>query len=251
LAVENEAALRACGAAVERLTPDELQDRFHYIHPPAAEVPIVYSPDTGFVRAEQAWKAFAASAVKHGAELRENTVVKAVEPRRGKVAIRTEAGDVRAGTAVVTAGAWARPLLAEAGIDLEVRPTRETIAYFHLPHERPPAIVEWGDPTIYALAAPGHGLKIGQHIAGPEADPDEEGSPDRESVKVLMDWVLHRFPSAAHAPHLLETCFYTNTSDEHFVLERHGSVVVGSPCSGHGFKFAPLIGERLADLVQG
>ena len=46
-----------------------------------------------------------------------------------------------------------------------------------------------------------------------------------------------------------ETCLYTNTADERFVLERRGNLVVGSPCSGHGFKFAPLIGERLAALA--
>ncbi|MGH2660921.1 MAG: FAD-dependent oxidoreductase, partial [Actinomycetota bacterium] len=45
------------------------------------------------------------------------------------------------------------------------------------------------------------------------------------------------------------TCLYTNTPDEHFVLDRRGSLVIGSPCSGHGFKFTPLIGQILADLV--
>jgi sarcosine oxidase len=49
----------------------------------------------------------------------------------------------------------------------------------------------------------------------------------------------------------VETCLYTNTEDESFVLERRGRLVVGSPCSGHGFKFAPLIGERLASLAGG
>jgi glycine/D-amino acid oxidase-like deaminating enzyme len=46
-----------------------------------------------------------------------------------------------------------------------------------------------------------------------------------------------------------DTCMYTNTADERFILERRGPVVIGSPCSGHGFKFAPLIGSRLADLA--
>jgi len=50
-------------------------------------------------------------------------------------------------------------------------------------------------------------------------------------------------------PHLVETCLYTNTADESFVLKRRGRLVVGSACSGHGFKFAPLIGERLAALA--
>jgi len=52
-------------------------------------------------------------------------------------------------------------------------------------------------------------------------------------------------------PHVTETCIYTNTADESFILERRGPFVIGSPCSGHGFKFAPLIGERLAALATG
>ena len=48
-----------------------------------------------------------------------------------------------------------------------------------------------------------------------------------------------------------ETCVYTTTADESFVLERHGRIVVGSPCSGHGFKFAPAVAERLAALASG
>ena len=62
--------------------------------------------------------------------------------------------------------------------------------------------------------------------------------------------MTQRFPHARPAPTGAETCLYTNTPDDHFVLKRHGPVVVGSPCSGHGFKFAPLIGQRLADLAQ-
>ncbi len=49
----------------------------------------------------------------------------------------------------------------------------------------------------------------------------------------------------------METCFYTNTDDERFILERRGDVVIGSACSGHAFKFAPAVGERLAALARG
>jgi sarcosine oxidase len=57
-------------------------------------------------------------------------------------------------------------------------------------------------------------------------------------------------PGAAGEPHLAETCLYTVTADENFILDRRGPIVIGSPCSGHGFKFAPLIGERLAALAS-
>jgi glycine/D-amino acid oxidase-like deaminating enzyme len=62
--------------------------------------------------------------------------------------------------------------------------------------------------------------------------------------------VTDRFPVLSASPRFAETCLYTNTQDENFILERHGRVVVGSPCSGHGFKFAPYVGERLADLAE-
>jgi sarcosine oxidase len=72
---------------------------------------------------------------------------------------------------------------------------------------------------------------------------------DQESVARLTRWVGERFPSIEQEARHTETCFYTNTKDESFILERHGNIVVGSACSGHGFKFAPLIGKRLAELA--
>jgi sarcosine oxidase len=81
-------------------------------------------------------------------------------------------------------------------------------------------------------------------------DPDDEGVVSEEAVVRLSAWIKERFHGAEPEPQSAETCLYTNTDDERFILERHGPVVVGSPCSGHGFKFAPLIGQRLADLVN-
>ena len=65
----------------------------------------------------------------------------------------------------------------------------------------------------------------------------------------MCDAVSRLFPGADPEPAAVETCLYTNTDDERFVLERHGRVVVGSACSGHAFKFAPVVGERLAELA--
>jgi sarcosine oxidase len=63
--------------------------------------------------------------------------------------------------------------------------------------------------------------------------------------------VCARLPEIDPEPAAVETCLYTNTEDESFVLERRGRVVIGSACSGHGFKFAPVVGRRLADLALG
>jgi sarcosine oxidase len=72
---------------------------------------------------------------------------------------------------------------------------------------------------------------------------------DDATRKRVIAHVERWMPGLDPTPHHEVTCLYTTTPDEFFVLERHGPVVVGSPCSGHGFKFAPAVGERLAALA--
>ena len=102
---------------------------------------------------------------------------------------------------------------------------------------------------MYSLHDPLYGLKAGAHHAGAEADPDVDGRPDPALVERIAAWVRERFPDVDPEPVAAETCLYTSTADEPFVLERRGRVVVGSACSGHGFKFAPAVGRRLAELA--
>ncbi|HEU4480811.1 MAG TPA: N-methyl-L-tryptophan oxidase [Actinomycetota bacterium] len=244
---DHVAALATNDIPHEVLTVDEAAERWPFMGFPTGDR-VLFQADAGILAAERAWKAFASLAAAAGADIREETAVEGIEVD-GPPAVTTSAGAFEAETIVVTAGAWAKGLLAGVGIDLDVRATRETVAYFDIDRALPPTFVDWGDPSVYALPSPGRGLKAGEHIAGPTTDPDEVGWLSRESLRRLRLWMRERYPSAAPEPHYAETCIYTNTPDEHFVLERHGPVVVGSPCSGHGFKFAPLIGERLADLV--
>ena len=96
---------------------------------------------------------------------------------------------------------------------------------------------------FYSLHDPVYGLKVGSHMRGTPADPDAGRGPTRRSSQEIVDWTRERFPTPTRARSHAETCFYTTTDDERFVLERHGRVVVGSACSGHGFKFAPAVGR--------
>jgi sarcosine oxidase len=249
-AVENAAALEACGATLERMDGRGATDRFPVFALPP-EAPALFQPDAGIVHADVAIRAFIESARAAGAELRAGTRVTRLTAEGDAVVIETEAYALQARIAVVTAGAWARSLLATTGIDLPVVPTRETAAYFGLDEPWPPVLVQWEAPPYYALANPGKGIKAAQHHAGPVTDPDDEGVVSEEAVVRLSSWIKERFPGADPEPQSAETCLYTNTDDERFILERHGAIVVGSPCSGHGFKFAPLIGRRLAELAAG
>jgi sarcosine oxidase len=193
----------------------------------------LWQPEAGVVRADLARRAFLAAArvrVEIGSRI-------------------ASVDEVDADVVVVTVGPWVTKLVP----DVPVRVTRETIAYFARHGAPSPSIVELDEETrhhaMYALHDPVHGLKAGAHHAGDVADPDVEQPPDAELVAAIAAWVRERLPDVDPEPLGAETCLYTTTPDESFVLERRGRVVVGSPCSGHGFKFAPAIGRRLADLA--
>jgi sarcosine oxidase len=242
-------ALGACGASYEVVPTGQVRARWPHLSLPEDE-PVLYQPDAGVVFADRAVSALARDFVATGGSINEGVRVGAIHAKSTEVEIETTDGPYAAACVIVTAGAWARPLLATAGIELATRPTRETVAYFDYEGPSPPTLVEWGEPTVYALPSLGHRIKAGEHIAGPTTDPDEEGRVNEESIKRVTEWVGSRFPSATKNPSHSETCIYTNTADESFVLKRYGRIIVGSPCSGHGFKFAPLIGQQLADLAQ-
>lgn len=243
---DHAAAMDAHGIEFEILDGDEVARRWPMLRLGGGDV--LYQKDGGIVRAEPAWRALAAGARAAGASFVRARVTSLAND--GGAAVATEEGETAFDSVIVTAGGWARDLLLTCDIDLPTRTTRETIAFFDIDRP-PPTLVDWAEPTAYALPNPSRGLKAGEHIAGPLTDPDEEAGPNPAAVERLKEWVAERYPTADPEPWHAETCLYTNTADEHFVLERHGDIVVGSPCSGHGFKFAPLNGQRLAALATG
>ena len=234
----NRDALAACGAPFDVLDGGEIERRFRIRVEPGERG--LFQADGGFILADLAQQALLASATEAGARLHERTRVEPVaEDEDGVVA-----GGLRARVAVVTAGSWAPALV---GVD--ATPTRETVSYFFL-DERVPSVIDGrpGGTAGYALAAPGIGLKAGLHQSGPVTDPDEPGVADANLAARAAAWVERRFHGVGDAVRV-ETCLYTRRANDEFLLERRGRIVVGSPCSGHGFKFAPVIGERLAALV--
>jgi sarcosine oxidase len=113
-----------------------------------------------------------------------------------------------------------------------------------------PSFIHHIEPTRYGLHTPGEGLKVGGHHDGPVTSGDDRSFElDPTRIDAIRSYVRSWLPGVADVPQFGTTCLYTTTPDESFVVERHGPIVVGSPCSGHGFKFAPLIGRRLADLA--
>ena len=234
----NRDALDRCGIPSEVLDAGELGRRFPLRIEPGSRA--LYQRDGGIIRADAAVGALAASAAAAGAQIRERQRVESGEEEGDGVT----AGGMRARACVGTAGAWAPAL---AGID--ARTTSETVAYFAF-DEVVPSVIDTTTATHsgYALTTPGPTLKAGLHQSGPTVSPDEKSAPDPELGARVAEWVEQRFPGAGSSV-ALETCLYTIREKDEFLLERRGRVVLGSACSGHGFKFAPAIGQRLAALA--
>jgi sarcosine oxidase len=193
----------------------------------------LHTVDAGVVFSERARHTFLESA---GVEVETNRRIESTD-------------ELDADVVVVTTGAWVRELVP----DLPVTVTRETLAYFHYEGPPRPCVVDLSAETrthaMYSLHDPVHGLKAGWHHGGSQAEPDGEREPEPAIVERIASWVGERFPDVDPTPVEAQTCLYTSTADQTFVLERRGRVVVGSACSGHGFKFAPAVGRRLAELA--
>ena len=206
-----------------------------------------FDVDEERVRVPDGWASLwqSAAGVVHADRAR-HAFLRGVDVRTG---IRVESpDDVDADVVVLTVGGWIRKLVP----DVPVRVTRETIAYFAYDGPPLPSVVELNvdrGHAMYALHDPVHGLKVGAHFHGHETDPDDAEGADDELVDAIAEWTGSRFVGIDPTPVGAQSCLYTSTVDESFVLERRGRVVIGSPCSGHGFKFAPAIGRRLAALA--
>jgi len=247
-------AMTAAGVPFEALDPEAAQERWPHLR---FEGTVLHQPEAGRCRADAAVAALARRAAHYGAEVRYG-----VGPARVAVAgdgVRVIVGDeaVEARTVVVTAGAWlARTVGREVPLP-PLRVTEEQLVYFP-PRVEPKTLTEWPsfihhtDRFWYGLHTPGLGIKLGGHHEGDAIDPDhrrEELDPDY--VAGLVRYAEHWVPGVVPEPDAPSTCLYTTTSDERFLLDRRGPIVIGSACSGHGFKFAPLIGRLLADLTDG
>ena len=255
---ESAAALDAAGESFERPSVAEVTERWPVLRFDQGSA-FLYQPEGAILRAGEAIGAQVRLARASGAELRERTIVDSVRPvGEGVELVTSDAEVIHAPVAIVAAGAWAAPLLRNAGIHLPLRPTLEQSTYFAMEEKGSsiPTIIDWDaapSQPPYLVPnpfRPGE-FKAGSHLSGPVIDlPTRSFDPDADREAETIEWIGERL--AAPSRFLkTETCLYTTAPDEDFVIDRIGPLVVASPCTGHGFKFAPLVGEVLADLATG
>jgi sarcosine oxidase len=240
---------------------DELDEReARRRHPELAlSGPVLWEPTAGVLAADRCLTALVRALTASGGEVREQTRVLSVADHDDGVTLATPAGSLRATVAVLCCGAWAPELLRPLGVTFGMVATREQIAYVApvgggvLPEV--PVFIEWGEPSYYGLPTPTRGwYKLAEHGTGPAVDPTDARrslTPDPVVGGRLRAAAARILPGFGSEPVAHETCLYDNTPDRDFIVDRHGRLVVGAGTSGHGFKFAPLLGEALACLAVG
>jgi sarcosine oxidase len=243
-------AWQAAGVEIQSLTSAEAEQRWGITG--LEPEPILFQPEAGVIRADRARDALLQSAVEHGAQAHQHERVIAIEPADDRAKLRTTRRIWHADRVIVVAGPWVRELVAPLGIELPLKVTSQSVAYFPPPPgaEPLPAVMEFDGDEPYALVDPERGLKVALHRSGPEVTPAGRWEiSDAEGLEQVTGWARSRFAAISARPTETEACLYTNTADERFILDRHGPVVVGSACSGQGFQSAPETGRSLARLA--
>lgn len=254
------ASAKRYGLSVEHFDTASLRERFPMLRVLEGEAGIL-EREAGVVFPERGIAAHLASAREHGATLRDRVHVEAIERAADAVTIRLTNGErIRCARLIVCAGPWSRGLLSDLALPLRVE---RNVQFWFEPEPGActkrdlPAFLldrEGWDVPVYGMPDIGMGVKFAGHGSGDAADADRllRSVSDGEiehARSVLAQWI----PSAAGPLVATKACMYTVTPDRHFAIGYHprdSRIVIACGFSGHGYKFAPVIGEIVADLAM-
>lgn len=239
----------------------ELRARWPVLTPRDDEVG-VYEAVAGAVFPEAGVQAHLDAAAADGAELRFGVQATGWDAGDSGVRVALAGGTrVEAERLAICAGAWFARVAPDAGIPLRIE---RNVQFWFAPHDRdavsPERLPTWcceraGQRMFYGFPDFGDGVKVAHHGSGVEADPDALDRAVRDDEIAVARAALASFvPVAAGAFLRAAPCTYSLTPDEHFVIGAHPRqprVVLAGGFSGHGYKFAPVVGEIVAALLAG
>ena len=246
----------------EILSPAELKQRYPAFAPRSDWMALV-EQRAGFLKPERCVAAMIQRAASNGATLKTSSAVSGWTRDGGAIRISTGTSTVTVDRLVVAAGPWLPSLLGSVGVQIPLEIERQLSHWFQprvdrghfAPEDCPIALWEMPGGDVFAtFPNEGHGIKCGMHHAGAPTSPDSVNrTVSREedaAARALLEQVM---PGAGGNVLESRVCLYTNTPDRHFIIDwaQDGRVLIVSPCSGHGFKFASAIGEIVAQLVLG
>ncbi|HEX3219032.1 MAG TPA: N-methyl-L-tryptophan oxidase [Candidatus Limnocylindria bacterium] len=255
------AAAEQHGLPHEVLDAAELRRRYPAYGELEPSTKVVLQPDGGFLLAERSLLAHVNQALLQGADLHFHEPVLSWEPTaQGGVNVVTERATYEADRLVICAGPWAGrmvPRLASVA-----RPERQVLGWFQprrpelfTPERFPVFVLDMEDASYYGFPVyDSPGFKVGRyhHLREPMDPDDPERATHPEDEAILRAFATRAFPDGAGQTILLKACIFTNSPDEHFIIDLlpdTPQVSVAAGFSGHGYKFCSLVGEVMADLA--
>jgi sarcosine oxidase len=245
--------------SIEELTASEAEHRWPGIRVPTGHVG-VFEPRGGYLLVEDCVRATLQAAKTAGATLLADTEVHGWSATDREVRVRTSVGEFAVGRLVVTAGAWAAALLSDLDVRLTVR--RKSLFWFQTASSKydlasglPVYLYELPTGTFYGFPqVDARGVKVAEHSGGQSiADPaNVNRAIDPDDERQIREFLAACLPEVSSRVTDHATCLYTMSPDENFIVDRHPAqpnVVLAAGLSGHGFKFAPVLGRALADLA--
>ena len=244
------------GIPFEWLDAPAIRNRFPAFKPVPGTVGVL-EKEAGILYPEECIRAFLDLAARNGAAIHPNEPVIHITPGDAHITVTTSTATYEAAKCIVSAGAWIDTLLPEFRLPISVR--RQPLFWFgnanenFLPAKMPIFIWEYEkEKMFYGFPDIGTGVKLAPHHGGRPIDPDdlkqEVTAAEIDSLAAIAKTYLGFDPVFRHA----QVCMYTNTPDEHFIIDlhpAHPNIIIASPCSGHGFKFSSFTGRILADLA--
>jgi sarcosine oxidase len=224
-------------------------------------------PDAGFVTPERAILVYTQQALRHGADIQPNEKTIEWKKSGSTISVTTTKGVYQCKKLVITAGPWAGKMVPFLSNNLKI--TRQVVAWvkprkwnsfelgnfpcWTIADDEKPGIF-YGFPILPVGRFGGPiGLKLGHHFQGSASDPDTIHRTLTQEDEHNLIYALNKFiPDGYESTLVMKTCLYTNTPDENFILDvvpGYEDVVVAAGFSGHGFKFASVVGEIMADLA--
>jgi sarcosine oxidase len=244
------------GEAYELYEPKEAARRYPFLDPAAIRY-AYFTKAGGALLCQRIASDLVRWLREHGAALRLNTKVDAIDAEAGSVSL-AGGGHVAADQIVIAAGAWVLKLFPDFAQKLKLY--RTALAYLTPPADlaaawaEAPAILDIGGKAEAYMLPPveGTGLKVGAGVhKRPATDPAANRNPipgEGEALRKLLSPPLARIDEYRVAK--VVTCAYTFTADERFLSLRQGRALVVSACSGHGYKFGAVVGRRVAQAIE-
>ena len=252
---------------VDKLRTAEVIEKYPGLKIPS-DYEILFEPDAGFLTPEKVITAYVESAIRYGAVVKSNVKVNEWRKVNSTFEIKTATDTYYAKKLIFTTGPWAGKLLPQWSSMLRI--TRQVLAWFPVSDNSnfqlgnfPCWLIADGDhhgvfygfPVLKGKEFEGPvGLKMAHHFPGTETDPDLiNRTTTAQDEKLLVDF-MHRYFRIPDLPiPEMKTCMYTNTPDEDFILDflpgYDKDIIVATGFSGHGFKFASVIGEIMRDMA--